>query len=46
MRPTAQEEIHADLPRIHSVGMGAIQASSEEHAKLRRVTVRLQVTPD
>ena len=34
----------ADLARIHSVGLGPLEAS-DEHAKLRRVTVRLMVNP-
>jgi outer membrane protein OmpA-like peptidoglycan-associated protein len=35
----------ADLARIHSIGMGPIVAANTEHAKLRRVTVRLMVNP-
>jgi len=35
----------ADLARIYSVGMGPLTAASSEHAKLRRVTVRLMVNP-
>jgi outer membrane protein OmpA-like peptidoglycan-associated protein len=35
----------ADLARIYSVGLGPIMAAKEEHAKLRRVTVRLMVNP-
>lgn len=35
----------ADLSRIYSVGLGPIMAKNEEHAKLRRVTVRLMVNP-
>lgn len=35
----------ADLARIHAVGMGPLTASSEEHPKLRRVTLRLMVNP-
>ena len=35
----------ADLARIYSVGMGPLTAVSSEHAKLRRVTVRLMVNP-
>jgi outer membrane protein OmpA-like peptidoglycan-associated protein len=35
----------ADLSRIHSVGMGPIMASGEEHPKLRRVTLQLMVNP-
>ena len=35
----------ADLARIYSVGLGPIMASKDEHAKLRRVTVRLMVNP-
>jgi len=34
----------ADLARVHAVGLGPLQAS-DEHAKLRRVTVRLMVNP-
>ena len=33
----------AELARIYSVGMGPLVAASGEHAKLRRVTVRLMV---
>jgi outer membrane protein OmpA-like peptidoglycan-associated protein len=33
----------ADLARIHSVGLGPLQAAASEHAKLRRVTVRMMV---
>jgi len=35
----------ADLARINSIGMGPLVAASAEHAKLRRVTVRLMVNP-
>jgi outer membrane protein OmpA-like peptidoglycan-associated protein len=35
----------ADLARIHSIGMGPLAAANTEHAKLRRVTVRLMVNP-
>jgi outer membrane protein OmpA-like peptidoglycan-associated protein len=35
----------ADLGRIHSIGMGPLMAANSEHAKLRRVTVRLMVNP-
>ena len=35
----------ADIARIHSVGLGQLEAASNEHAKLRRVTVRLMVNP-
>src|SRR2546425_11587802 len=35
----------ADIARIHSVGVGQLEAASNEHAKLRRVTVRLMVNP-
>src|SRR5438552_9233575 len=35
----------ADIARVHSVGLGALEAASNEHAKLRRVTVRLMVNP-
>jgi outer membrane protein OmpA-like peptidoglycan-associated protein len=35
----------ADLARIHSIGMGPLMAANSEHAKLRRVTVRLMVNP-
>ena len=34
-----------DLARIHYIGMGPLMAASAEHAKLRRVTVRLMVNP-
>jgi outer membrane protein OmpA-like peptidoglycan-associated protein len=34
-----------DLARIHSIGMGPLVAANAEHAKLRRVTVRLMVNP-
>jgi len=34
-----------DIARIHSVGLGQLEAASNEHAKLRRVTVRLMVNP-
>jgi outer membrane protein OmpA-like peptidoglycan-associated protein len=35
----------ADLARIYAVGMGPIMSKDEEHAKQRRVTVRLMVNP-
>jgi outer membrane protein OmpA-like peptidoglycan-associated protein len=35
----------ADLGRIYSIGMGPLTAPNAEHAKLRRVTVRLMVNP-
>ena len=35
----------ADLARIYSVGMGPLTATPSEHAKLRRVTVRLMINP-
>jgi outer membrane protein OmpA-like peptidoglycan-associated protein len=35
----------ADLSRIHSVGLGPLQASSEQPALQRRVTVRLMINP-
>jgi outer membrane protein OmpA-like peptidoglycan-associated protein len=35
----------ADIARIHSIGMGPIAAANTEHAKLRRVTVRMMVNP-
>jgi len=36
-----------ELPRVHSIGLGPLTGkSSEEHAKLRRVTVRLMVNQD
>ena len=35
----------ADLGRIYSIGMGPLAAPNAEHAKLRRVTVRLMVNP-
>jgi len=35
----------ADLARIHYIGMGPLTAANSEHAKLRRVTVRLMVNP-
>ena len=35
----------ADLARIYSVGMGPLTAGPSEHAKLRRVTVRLMINP-
>jgi outer membrane protein OmpA-like peptidoglycan-associated protein len=35
----------ADMARIHSLGLGPIMAKNEEHAKLRRVTVRLMINP-
>lgn len=35
----------ADLARIHAIGLGPLQAAAPEHAKLRRVTVRLMVNP-
>ena len=35
----------ADLARIHYIGMGPLMAANTEHAKLRRVTVRLMVNP-
>jgi len=35
----------ADMARIHSLGLGPILAKNEEHAKLRRVTVRLMINP-
>jgi outer membrane protein OmpA-like peptidoglycan-associated protein len=35
----------ADLARIYSVGMGPLTAAAGEHAKLRRVTVRLMINP-
>ncbi|HZF04337.1 MAG TPA: OmpA family protein [Patescibacteria group bacterium] len=35
----------ADLARINSIGMGPLVAANAEHAKLRRVTVRLMVNP-
>jgi len=35
----------ADLARIYSVGMGPLTAAASEHAKLRRVTVRLMINP-
>jgi len=34
-----------DIARIHSIGMGVLVAANAEHAKLRRVTVRLMVNP-
>jgi outer membrane protein OmpA-like peptidoglycan-associated protein len=33
----------AELPRVHSVGMGVLNAKGEEMAKLRRVTVNLMI---
>ncbi len=35
----------ADLGRIYSIGMGPLNGGAAEHAKLRRVTVRLMVNP-
>jgi outer membrane protein OmpA-like peptidoglycan-associated protein len=35
----------ADIARIHSIGMGPLVAANSEHAKLRRVTLRLMVNP-
>jgi outer membrane protein OmpA-like peptidoglycan-associated protein len=35
----------ADLSRIHSVGLGPLQASNEQPALQRRVTVRLMINP-
>jgi outer membrane protein OmpA-like peptidoglycan-associated protein len=35
----------AELGRINAIGMGPLTAGSSEHAKLRRVTVRLMVNP-
>ena len=35
----------ADLSRIHSVGLGPLQNSTEQHAQQRRVTVRLMINP-
>ena len=35
----------ADLGRIHSIGMGPLSGNAQEHAKLRRVTVRMMVNP-
>jgi len=35
----------ADLGRIYSIGMGPLTGNNSEHAKLRRVTVRLMVNP-
>jgi outer membrane protein OmpA-like peptidoglycan-associated protein len=37
----------AEMPRVHSIGLGSLNGKSrEEHAKLRRVTVRLMVNQD
>jgi outer membrane protein OmpA-like peptidoglycan-associated protein len=33
----------AELPRVHSVGMGVLNAKGEEMAKQRRVTVKLMI---
>ena len=35
----------AELGRINAIGMGPLTAGASEHAKLRRVTVRLMVNP-
>jgi len=35
----------AELGRIYSIGMGPLNGGAAEHAKLRRVTVRLMVNP-
>jgi len=35
----------ADLGRTYSIGMGPLNGGAAEHAKLRRVTVRLMVNP-
>ena len=35
----------ADLSRIHSVGLGPLQAANEQPALQRRVTVRLMINP-
>src|SRR3989442_3525450 len=36
-----------EMPRVHSIGLGRLTGkSSEEHVKLRRVTVRLMVNQD
>ena len=35
----------ADLSRIHFVGLGPMQNSTEQHALQRRVTVRLMINP-
>jgi len=35
----------ADLSRIHSVGLGPLQASNDKPALQRRVTVRLMINP-
>ena len=35
----------AELGRINAIGMGPLTAGPSEHAKLRRVTVRLMVSP-
>lgn len=36
-----------EMPRVHSIGLGPLTGkSSEEHVKLRRVTVRLMVNQD
>ena len=35
----------ADLGRINSIGMGPLNGAAPEHAKLRRVTVRMMVNP-
>ena len=36
-----------EMPRVHSIGLGPLTGkSSEEHTKLRRVTVRLMVNQD
>jgi outer membrane protein OmpA-like peptidoglycan-associated protein len=35
----------ADLGRIYSIGMGPLNGGAADHAKLRRVTVRLMVNP-
>jgi outer membrane protein OmpA-like peptidoglycan-associated protein len=37
----------AEMPRVHSIGLGPLNGQArEEHAKLRRVTVRLMVNQD
>ena len=36
----------ADMPRVHSVGLGPLNGKTEDHAKQRRVTLKLMLAQD
>jgi outer membrane protein OmpA-like peptidoglycan-associated protein len=35
-----------EMPRVHAIGLGPLNGTAEDHAKQRRVTVRLMVNQD